>query len=1083
MKLMRTLLWAMVLIPALISAQPSQQEARRMAYAEAQRQGVDPEALEARLQARGINTATLTMTDIPRIQPIVEEEIAKMKAEQIASASAEQAVKSGSLSGTEMAADGAAQSETSIQTTTTELASESVDVVKTKVDSKTPVEVKIDASQANTMVFGKHIFTNGSLSLYEVSKDYIPNDSYILGPGDVVTVSIFGKSQADLQFTIKPDGFIEPANLPKIYLKGISLGQAREVVRRRLQNFYQFDKGQFALTLTTARTLTIQITGAVAQPGTYTLSAYNTAFNALIAAGGPSKLGTVRNIQVINGGKVKELDVYEYLFNPQKQSDYYLQNNDILYVPFIGDLVEIKGSVKQVGVFEMKEKETFSELLNYTGGYLSDALRDEIQLVRKNKEGSFVKEYSGAELAKLTFEDGDKVIVATQTSDKKDYVEVNGWVDYPGIYGIRDYPTVKEVLLKVGVREETRMDVAYLTRTAADGTRSLMQFRPEDQLALEDSLALALLPEDQITIFSIRDFIDKAAVAIEGAVRQPGTFALDDNANVAYLIDLAKGLKQDAKLDLAYLFRENPDGTTEIETLNLEEILNGTSTFTLRDNDVLRVLSEKAFIDASTVSIVGAVRNPVELTVDSSLTVSAMVDLANGLKRNAKRDLAYVFRTYDDGSSELLSFHLENVLTGSESFEVQNRDQIRILSSSAFIDGSKLSIVGSVRNPLSIEVDSAVTIKAFIDLANGLTKDARTDLAYVFRTFPDGSQEILPIDLTAELDGSSQLKLTDKDQVRILSDRTYYDGAVLSISGEVRSPMEMPYDSAITLDEVLNLAGGLTFAGDSARIVVYSMDFEGRNIGKIKETKLDSRTAKEYTFKPFDAIVVRKKAGFEFQEYVTIGGEVAYPGRYAIREGEKVGQLIRKAGGLTKEAFPQAASFTRQGKGKVFISIDRILRAGNTYNNIELLPGDNLFIPTKDMTVEIRLANTEASEYAAFADDYARPSVNVAYVAGKSARWYVKNMVGGYGENAKRTDVNVVYANGTVKDFKWYKPFYRYPKVKPGSMVVVGAKPVKEEKEKKDKQQSDFDWQEFSGNLMAQVTSLLTVVVLATQLP
>ena len=209
---------------------------------------------------------------------------------------------------------------------------------------------------------GKHIFTNGSLSLYEVSKDYIPNDSYILGPGDVVTVSIFGKSQADLQFTIKPDGFIEPANLPKIYLKGISLGQAREVVRRRLQNFYQFDKGQFALTLTTARTLTIQITGAVAQPGTYTLSAYNTAFNALIAAGGPSKLGTVRNIQVINGGKVKELDVYEYLFNPQKQSDYYLQNNDILYVPFIGDLVEVKGSVKQVGVFEMKEKETFSEL-------------------------------------------------------------------------------------------------------------------------------------------------------------------------------------------------------------------------------------------------------------------------------------------------------------------------------------------------------------------------------------------------------------------------------------------------------------------------------------------------------------------------------------------------------------------------------------------------------------------------------------------------------------------------------------------------------------------------------------------------
>ncbi|MDA9103683.1 SLBB domain-containing protein [Schleiferiaceae bacterium] len=993
MRIMRTLLWAMVLVPALLSAQPTQQEARKMAYAEAERQGVDPAELETRLQARGINTATLTMSDIPRVQPIVDEEIAKMKAEQVASQSTEQAVESGSLSGTEMSSKGGEQSENSIQTTTTELASEVVDVVKTKVDSKTPVEVKIDTDQANTMVFGKHIFTNGSLSLYEVSKDYIPNDSYILGPGDVVTVSIFGKSQADLQFTIKPDGFIEPASLPKIYLKGISLGQAREVVRRRLQNFYQFDKGQFALTLTTSRTLTIQITGAVAQPGSYTLSAYNTAFNALIAAGGPTKLGTVRNIQVINGGRVKELDIYEYLFNPSKQSDYYLQDNDILYVPFIGDLVEVGGSMKQVGVFEMKEKETFTDLLKYTGGYLNDALRDEIQLVRKNKEGSFVKEYSGKELAKLTFEDGDKVIIATQTSDKKDYVEVNGWVDYPGIYGIRDYPTVKQVLMKVGVREETRMDVAYLTRTNTDGTRKLIQFNPSEEIAAPDSVAFALLPEDQISLFNIRDFVDKATVAIEGAVRAPGAFALDENANVAYLIDLAKGLKQDAKLDLAYLFRENPDGTTEIETLNLEDILNGSATFELRDKDVLRVLSEKAFIDASTISIVGAVRNPIKLTVDSAMTVKALIDLSNGLK-----------------------------------------------------------------------------------------KDARLDLAYIFRTYPDGSQEVLTLDLANEISLNDPISLMNNDQVRILSDRTYYDGAVISISGEVRNAMEMPYDSTITLYEVLELAGGLTYAGDSAQVVVYRMDFQGKGIGKVREYLLDSRIFGDFTFKPFDAIIVRRKAGFEFQEYVSVSGEVTFPGRYALRQGEKVSDLLRKAGGLTKDAMASAATFNRQGKGKIYISIDKIMRVGNTYNNIEMLPGDEIFIPNKDMTVEIRLANTEASEYAAFSTEYARESVNVAYVAGKNAKWYVKNMVGGYGDNAKRNKTNVVYANGTVKDFKMFRLAYRYPKVRAGSTIVVGSKQVREEKDKKGWQKSDFDWQAFSGNLLAQVSAVFTVVVLANQL-
>ena len=375
-----------------------------------------------------------------------------------------------------------------------------------------------------------------------------------------------------------------------------------------------------------------------------------------------------------------------------------------------------------------------------------------------------------------------------------------------------------------------------------------------------------------------------------------------------------------------------------------------------------------------------------------------------------------------------------------------------------------------------------MTVKALIDLSNGLKKDARLDLAYIFRTYPDGSQEVLTLDLANEISLNDPISLMNNDQVRILSDRTYYDGAVISISGEVRNAMEMPYDSTITLYEVLELAGGLTYAGDSAQVIVYRMDFQGKGIGKVREYLLDSRTFGDFTFKPFDAIIVRRKAGFEFQEYVSVSGEVTFPGRYALRQGEKVSDLLRKAGGLTKDGMASAATFNRQGKGKIYISIDKIMRVGNTYNNIEMLPGDEIFIPNKDMTVEIRLANTEASEYAAFSTEYARESVNVAYVAGKNAKWYVKNMVGGYGDNAKRNKTNVVYANGTVKDFKMFRLAYRYPKVRAGSTIVVGSKPVREEKDKKGWQKSDFDWQAFSGNLLAQVSAAFTVVILANQL-
>ena len=871
---LRKLLWALALVPTLLFAQPTNEQLRQMARTEATNQGVDPDALEARLQAKGINTATLTMSDMPRVQPIIEAEIAQMKTESLQGLPSKTAVASPKV-------DSASLNKRVVDVQKLE-SFETEEVVKEKRDTKT--------------VYGKQIFTDGSITTFQVSKDYIPSDAYVLGPGDVVTVSIFGRSQADLQFTIKPDGFIEPTNLPKIYLKGISLGQAKRLVESRFKNFYQFEKGQFALTLTTARTLTIQITGAVEHPGTYTLSAYNTAFNALMAAGGPSKLGTVRNIQVINGRKMKTLDVYEYLFNPKKQKDYYLQNNDILFVPFTGNLVEVEGSVKQEGIFEMKEGENIDELLTYTGGYLSNALRDEVQLVRKDNQGSFVKEYKGEELASVTFEDGDKVIIATQTSDRKDYVEVKGAVNYPGIYGIRDYGDLKALLEKVDLREETRMDVAYLIRSFNNGASTVMNFSPQDVLSGEENLALQA--EDIIQILNLRDFTDSSMVKISGAVRDSGFYFIDSN----------------------------------------------------------------------------------------------------------------------------------------------------------------------------------LTVPTLINLSNGLRKDAKTDAAYVFRTSPNGETEVVPVRLDDE-----NFTFQDRDELRILSEKTFFDGAVLSISGEVKMPMEIPYDTDITLAEVVELVGGLTFAGDSAQLIVYRMPFEGLNIGQLQEITLNLFTDGDFVFQPYDALVVRRKYGFEFQEFVTLEGEVVYPGRYAVGNGETVGDLLLKAGGLSPNAFPEAAAFQRDNM-LISISLEKILKArgrgSRSYDDIPLLPGDKIVIPKRDYTVAIRMANTEAENYGLFSDRYAGETMHIAYVAGKNARWYVKNMAGGFGENAKRSNTTVIYANGVARDYRFWTLGSKYPKVKPGSMIVVAAKPVKEAKEKGE----GIDWIQFSQNLVAQATSVLTVWTLATKL-
>ena len=863
---MKKFLLLLFIAPVFTFAQVVSGDFEQMSRTRAEAQGVNPDVLEQRLKEKGLDLESLSMDDIPRIQPIVEQEIAAMKAEQ----------------------NGTLPNKTFVQNPPADSTKLNKRLEISELESfETDENISDDAP-----VYGKHIFKNGSITTFEVSKDYTPSDAYILGPGDVVTVSIFGRSQADLQFTIKPDGFIEPANLPKIYLKGISLGYAKRLVQNRFNNFYQFEKGQFALTLTTARTLTVQITGAVERPGTYTLSAYNTAFNALMAAGGPSKLGTVRNIQVINGRKVNTLDVYEYLFNPQKQSDYYLQSNDILFVPFTGNLIEVEGSVKQVGIFEMKAGESAEDLLTFTGGYLSNALKEEVQLVRKDDQGSFVKQYSGKELGTLRFEDGDRVIIGTQTSDRKDYVQVKGAVNYPGIYGIRDYPTLQTLLEKVVLREESRTDVAYLLRIAANGASSVQPFNPQ-------------------------------------------------------------------------------------------EVLTGTDNVNLEAEDVIQILNQRDFTDSTIVKVSGAVR-----------------------------DSGYYF------------------------------------------------------------IDSNVTIETLINLSNGLQKDAKRDVAYVYRRFPNGETEVIPVSLD-----QSSFMFQDGDELKILKEKTFYDGAVLSVSGEVQSPLELPYDKNITLNDVIELSGGLTFAADSTQLVVYRMPFKGKRVGELEERALSLPRDGDFTFEPYDALVVRRKLGFVFQEFVTIKGEVSYPGRYALKKGETVKDLFRKVGGLTSDAFPEAAMFTRIGKGEVSISIDKILNNNNSLENIQLLSGDQIDIPARDFTVEIRRVHTESDNYSNLNDGKNSESLHVAFISGKTAKWYIRNLAGGYSESAKRWNTSVVYANGVAKQTRPWRIIGRSPKVKPGSKIVVGGKTEKEKKERE-----DLDWQAFSQNLIAQLTSVLTVYTLATKL-
>ncbi|NDB53379.1 MAG: capsule biosynthesis protein, partial [Chitinophagaceae bacterium] len=154
-------------------------------------------------------------------------------------------------------------------------------------------------------------------------------DTYILGAGDRIRITIFGMSQADLLLEINKEGYIQPTGLKQLYLQGVTLGEARKLVGQRFSAAYRFQQDQFTLTLQTARAITVNVFGETNLRGSFNISALNTAFNALAVAGGPTSQGSVRSIELIRGKTRKKMDVYSFLRDPAFQFQFDIQQNDI----------------------------------------------------------------------------------------------------------------------------------------------------------------------------------------------------------------------------------------------------------------------------------------------------------------------------------------------------------------------------------------------------------------------------------------------------------------------------------------------------------------------------------------------------------------------------------------------------------------------------------------------------------------------------------------------------------------------------------------------------------------------------------
>jgi protein involved in polysaccharide export with SLBB domain len=661
--------------------------------------GLNEEDVKTRLRSKGLDVDKMSQDELIKNKGAIEQTVNEMEAEK-------------NKTQTSQAGAGAApggnstQGSTPIAKPTTETVV--IDNVPVEVSKK---EIASEVLQANTVeplkptsIYGHQIFREKSLEVYRVSKDASPPDNYVLAPGDKINILIFGRSQADLSFEVNSAGFIQPSQMPKIFLSGLTLKQAKEMLIGRFSTYYVFDTGQFALTLNTSRTLTVNVFGEVEKAGSFTTSALNTALGTLASAGGPTEIGSVRNIQIIRGSTRKNLDVYAFMRDPAIQFDYYLQNNDILYIPTSEKLVTLEGAVKRPMRYELKGKEGLKELLEYAGGLQVDAYTELIQIQRIENNKVVLNDHNLNEVLSgkknLNIENGDVVRIKSINSPLKAFVKATGAVLYTGNYELKATPSLKALLEKAQLKPEAKKDQAFVLRKKLDQTTEVIAVQLDDVLSGKQR-DLVLQEEDELLVYDQARYVDQFKIAIVGEVRNPfeRAFAYEKGLTIKEALELAGGLKTEA-LNSGYIYRTDPMNAKK--TTYMPVVISSSSTEILKPGDKLVVLNKDNYILESSITITGDVRQPLNFRYDSSISIKDLVKLAGGLTISSDPQFAEIFRLgFKVGQApvrELLKVDLnKDMLPAKGDFALQPFDVVVIRKTPDFGLQETISISGEVR--------------------------------------------------------------------------------------------------------------------------------------------------------------------------------------------------------------------------------------------------------------------------------------------------------------------------------------------------------------------------------------------------
>lgn len=582
-------------------------------------------------------------------------------------------------------------------------------------DSTLPKRIVSNKIASGIETFGANVFFESSVA--DLSELSTPPLDYPIGVGDHVVVSLWGAAEFQKSFLVGRDGTIFPEGVGKINVQGLTYEEMRAVVTAKFKKVVP-GATKISVSVGQPRTININVVGNVNNPGPVTVSAFSNAFNVIAKAGGINEFGNLRSIQIKRNGKlIDELDVYQYLVSGDLGKQTYLSNNDFVVVGFADKKILTKGEFKRPMYYQLKKQEGVKALMLYSGGLKPEASGSIVHVTRIENEKQIQRDLNVVNLMNMNgqefvLEDGDVVTAGSIRNELFNKVELQGEINYPGVYEYRTGQKLFDFIAKAGgLTKSTYLYKAYVFRGALDPSN----YKPErieiDLLNIQNANSVSnieLQSNDLIQFFNKNEFEEKEYVEIYGEVRKGGRFRRYVGMTLQDLLYLSGGLNQSAEfgrlevssivnIDSA-LHGLNPTKTivnsyAVQQNLQLDSVANKVL---LKPFDQVFVRKNPTFELQQNIELKGMVRYPgMYSRLDKQERLSSFIERAGGLTENANRMGAVLLRKSKIEFSELIF----------------DSSRIKLDSNGLIIKDSLPVEIKYKDKPISIDLDKALRNK------------------------------------------------------------------------------------------------------------------------------------------------------------------------------------------------------------------------------------------------------------------------------------------------------------------------------------------------------------------------------------